>query len=179
MHLAKYANSSFSETYCYIVTLGGIGKEREEGWICTNMVRWGDVPQRQNLCRIRDWRIFLKSRVFGRRIDEAQNVRQWVNEEWTCLHGAGLGVFEETLAKRSASFDILSTKARGTSLWPKLQLWHQSVSASVVTRQPSCPFILLGVRLETTHAHLRQIASTNRSLRFTGVDFFFFFLFTI
>ena len=30
------------------------------------------------------------------------------------------------------SLKYLCTKARGTSLWPKLQLWHQSVSASMV-----------------------------------------------
>ena len=33
--------------------------------------------------------IFKKSRVFGRRIDEAQNVRQllvWVTEEWTNVY---------------------------------------------------------------------------------------------
>ena len=30
-----------------VLNLGGIEKEREEGWTCTNMVRWGDVSQRQ------------------------------------------------------------------------------------------------------------------------------------
>ena len=91
--------------------------------------------KQKNRCRMRDWRFFLKSRVFGRRIDEAQNVKTvtCVSERrvnfkstWGVWSGCVRRDFGKTLLR------YLCTKARGTSLWPKLQLWHQSVSASVV-----------------------------------------------
>ena len=59
MHLAKYANSSrvvslkhtglLKWFFWEVLNLRGIEKEREEGWTCTNMVRWGDLSQRQGI----------------------------------------------------------------------------------------------------------------------------------
>ena len=64
----------------------------------------------------------------------------------------------------------LCTKARGTSLWPKLQLWHQSVSASVVNPTAFLPLHTSQCTSgDDACAFAKQIPSTNRSIRFTGV----------
>ena len=64
----------------------------------------------------------------------------------------------------------LCTKAQGTSLWPKLQLWHQSVSASVVNPTAFLPLYTSQCTSgDDACAFATQIPSTNRSLRFTGV----------
>ena len=64
---------------------------------------------------------------------------------------------------------ILLHKSTGNFVVVKLQLWHHSVSAAVVTRQPSCPIILLSVRLETTHLR-HATRDTVRSPAWTGRD---------
>ena len=72
-------------------------------WRFCKISRARKTTKQKNRCRMKDWSYFLKSCVLGGRIDEAQNERQllvWVNEK--CLDVVcGLGVFQETLAKRS------------------------------------------------------------------------------
>ena len=93
---------------------------------------------------------------------------EWTRSELKSTWGAWSGCVRRDFGKTLLRY--LCTKARGTSLWPKFQLWHQSVSASVVN-----PTAFLSLHTsqcasgDDTCSFATQIPSTNRSLRFTGV----------
>ena len=82
------------------------------------------------------------------------------------LHGVWSGCVRRDFGKTLLRY--FCTKARGTSLWPKLQLWNQSVSASVVNPTAFLP-LHTSQCTSGDDAFATQIPSTNRSLRFTGV----------